>query len=80
MLHQCTTFNSIIIVDTVVKPELKRAVELREQGRRRRGWSRLIWEECVNRDVKKTDIGVNTTAFGRKLALFQRHPAFPLFT
>ena len=25
-------------------------------------------------------IGVNTTAFGRKLTLFQRHPAFPLFT
>ena len=24
-------------------------------------------------------IGVNTTAFGRKLTLFQRHPAFPLF-
>ena len=27
-----------------------------------------------------TRIGVNTTAFGRKLTLFQRHPAFPLFT
>ena len=25
-------------------------------------------------------IGVNSTAFGRKLTLFQRHPAFPLFT
>ena len=25
-------------------------------------------------------IGVNATGFGRKLTLFQRHPAFPLFT
>ena len=29
----------------------KRAAELREQGRRRRG--RLRWEDCVKRDVKK---------------------------
>ena len=32
----------------------KRAAELREQGRRRRGRPRLIWEDCVKRDVKKT--------------------------
>ena len=31
----------------------KRAAELREQGRRRRGRSRLRWEDCVKRDVKK---------------------------
>ena len=31
-------------------------------------------------DDDDDDIGVNTTAFGRKLTLFQRHPAFPLFT
>ena len=30
----------------------------------------------ANTDV----IGVNTTTFGRKFALFQHHPAFPLFT
>ena len=32
----------------------KRAAELREQGRRRRGRSMLRWEDCVKRDVKKT--------------------------
>ena len=32
----------------------KRATELREQDRRRRGRSRLRWENCVKRDVKKT--------------------------
>ena len=31
----------------------KRAAELREQGRRRRGMPRLRWEDCVKRDVKK---------------------------
>ena len=31
----------------------KRAAELREQGRRRRGRPRLRWEVCVKRDVKK---------------------------
>ena len=30
----------------------KRAAELREQGRRRRGRTRLIWEDCVKRDVR----------------------------
>ena len=32
----------------------KRATELREQGRRRRGRPRLRWEDCIKRDVKKT--------------------------
>ena len=32
----------------------KRAAELREQGRRRRGRPRLRLEDCVKRDVKKT--------------------------
>ena len=31
----------------------KRAAELREQGRRRRGRRRLRWEDCVKRDVRK---------------------------
>ena len=31
----------------------KRAAELREQGRRRRGRPRLTWEDCVKRDVQK---------------------------
>ena len=32
----------------------KRAAELlREEGRRRRGRQRLIWEDCVKRDVRK---------------------------
>ena len=32
----------------------KRAAELREEGRMRRGKPRLRWEDCVKRDVKKT--------------------------
>ena len=32
----------------------KRAAELREQGRRRRGRPRLRWEDWVKRDMKKT--------------------------
>ena len=32
----------------------KRAAELREQGRRRRGRPILRWDDCVKRDVKKT--------------------------
>ena len=32
----------------------KRAAELREQGNMRRGRSRLRWEDCVKRDVRKT--------------------------
>ena len=32
----------------------KRAVELREHGRRRRGRSMLRWEYCVKRFVRKT--------------------------
>ena len=31
----------------------KRAAELREQGRRRRGRKRLRWEDCVERYVRK---------------------------
>ena len=33
----------------------KRAAELREEGRRRRGWPRLRWEDCVNRDARKAE-------------------------
>ena len=31
----------------------KRATELREEGRRRRGRPRLRWEDCDKRDVRK---------------------------
>ena len=31
----------------------KRATELYEQGRRRRGMPRLRWEDCVKREVRK---------------------------
>ncbi len=31
----------------------RRAAELREQGRRRRGRPILRWEDCVRRDVRK---------------------------
>ena len=31
----------------------KRAAELHGQGRRRQGKPRLIWEDCVKRDVRK---------------------------
>ena len=33
----------------------KRAAELREQGRRRRGRQLLRWEDCVKRDVGKAE-------------------------
>ena len=41
-------------VETMADDRLqKRAAELREQGRRRRGRPMLRWEDCVRRDVKK---------------------------
>ena len=35
----------------------KRVVELREEGRRRRGRSMLRWEDCVKRDARKAGEG-----------------------
>ena len=35
----------------------KTAAELREQDRRRRGRSKLRWEDCVRRDVRKAREG-----------------------
>ena len=35
----------------------KRAAELREQGRRRRGRPRQRWEDCVKRDLRRTRRG-----------------------
>ena len=34
---------------------MKRAIELRVEGRRRRGRPQLRWEDCVNRDL--TEVG-----------------------
>ena len=39
----------------------KRAEELREEGRRRRGRPRLKWEDCVKRNVKKAGEEENWT-------------------
>ena len=33
----------------------KRAAELREEGRKRRGRPRLRWEDCVKRDVGRQE-------------------------
>ena len=42
-------------VDWIADDRLpKRAAELREQGRRRRGKPMLRWEDCVKRDVRKS--------------------------